>query len=57
MTSGVSQLVAALLPAMGKWPTGPNAVSGGKSLGPCFYCGKQGHFRKSCPLLLSVGNK
>ena len=62
-SSGVSQLVAALLPSIGRWPASPgpspSAVSGayGKSLGPCFYCGKQGHFRKSCPLILGVGNK
>ena len=34
------------------WPqpaTGRNAYSTA-SLGPCFLCGKLGHFRKSCPL-------
>ena len=54
-SSGVSQLVAALLPAIGKSPTVPStSTPSGKSLGPCFYCGKPGHFRRSCPLLLGT---
>ena len=58
-SSGVAQLVGALLPAISKWPTNvnPGTASGSRNIGPCFYCGKPGHFRKSCPLLLGLANK
>ena len=53
-SSGVSQLVAALLPAIGKSPMVSSSTPSGKGLGPCFYCGKPGHFRRSCPLFLGT---
>jgi len=30
------------------------APASGSSLGPCFQCGKLGHFRRACPLLQSA---
>ena len=56
----MSQLIAALLPTIEKMPGPPSGVQAGRSLqqlGPCFMCGRPGHLRKSCPLLLGTANK
>ena len=59
-SNGLSQLVAALMPAVDKWPVTPSGIapaSRGMAMGPCFYCGKPVHFRKSCPLTLGAASK
>ena len=48
-SNGTSQLVAALLPAVNKWPVTSSGIASA-----CVYCGKPGHFRKSCSLILGV---
>ena len=56
MPASVASLNSQQLAQPQAWPqpaTGRNAYSTAapQSLGPCFLCGKLGHFRKSCPLL------
>ena len=55
---GLPQFVSPELPLqtpMGvKWPSNP---VGAQTAFVCFNCGKPGHFRKSCPLLVGVANK
>ena len=56
MPASVASLNSQQLAHPEAWPqlvTGRNAYSTAapQSLGPCFLCGKLGHFRKSCPLL------
>ena len=54
------QLIAALLPTIDKMSGSSSGIQAGRSLqqlGPCFMCGKHGHLRKSCPLLLGTANK
>ena len=56
----MAQLIAALLPTIDKMSRSSSGIQAGRSLqqlGPCFMCGKQGHLRKSCPLLLGTANK
>ena len=59
-TSGMSQLVAALLPVIEKIPGSSSGLAAGRSLqqlGPCFSCGRPSHIRKSCPFILGATNK
>ena len=55
---GLPQFVSPVLPLqtpMGvKWPS--NLV-GTETAFVCFNCGKPGHFRKTCPILVGVVNK
>ena len=38
-------------------PTGSYGMPGTSQLGPCYLCGKLGHYRKACPLLSSTTPK
>ena len=56
----MAQLIAALLPTIDKMSGSSSGIQAGRSLqqlGPYFMCGKHGHLRKSCPLLLGTANK
>ena len=55
---GLPQFVSPVLPLQTpigvKWPS--NLV-GTETAFVCFNCGKPGHFRKTCPILVGVVNK
>ena len=50
--SGVPILVPQFLGQGASRP--PNTALGTSQLGPCFLCGKTGHYKKACPLLQSA---
>ena len=51
LTPGAQLLVPPFWGQGSRLPTVPVTSLGTSQLGPCFLCGKMGHYRKGCPLL------